>query len=94
MAVAKAGGLSITHTTNPDLAGLKPELPFGQLPYLVHGDYKLGQSNAILRYVARLAGLEGDDAKSYGFNNMLIEEVKMSAVSDSLYIKIGRLLYC
>jgi hypothetical protein len=31
MAVAQAGGLNITHTVSPDMEGLKPELPFGQV---------------------------------------------------------------
>jgi hypothetical protein len=31
MAVAQAGGLKITHTVSPDMEGLKPELPFGQV---------------------------------------------------------------
>jgi glutathione S-transferase len=75
MAIAQAGSVPIKHTDNPDLAGLKPELPFGQLPYLVHGDFKLAQSNAILRYVAKLAKLEGDNEHEYGLSNMYIEEV-------------------
>lgn len=54
---------------------LKPTLPFGQLPYLEDGDVKIAQSNAILRYVARKAGLNADENDSnYGLSEMLIEE--------------------
>jgi hypothetical protein len=31
MVVAKAGGLDIEYETNPDMAALKPILPFGQV---------------------------------------------------------------
>lgn len=57
-----------------DLAAMKPELPFGQAPYIVHGDVKLAQSNAILRYVARIAGLSGDNDAEFALSEMLIEE--------------------
>lgn len=54
---------------------MKPTLPFGQLPLLVDGDIRLAQSNAILRYVADKAGLDGrDDPKYYALSEMLIEE--------------------
>ena len=43
MAVAKAGGINLVQDGAFDLAALKPELPFGQVPYLVHGDVKLAQ---------------------------------------------------
>ena len=76
MAVAQAAGLKVKHTDNPDLAGLKPELPFGQLPYLVDGDVKVAQSLAILRYLARKGGLQGDDDKGFAFSEMLIQEME------------------
>jgi len=40
---------------------LKAESPFGQLPFLDHGDFKLGQSMAIARFAARKADLSGDN---------------------------------
>lgn len=46
-----------------------------QIPYLVDGDVKMAQSNAILRYVSRKAGLEGDSDKAYAMSQMFIEEV-------------------
>ncbi len=43
--VAQAGGLSLVQNLNPDMQALKAGiLPFGQLPYLEHGDIKLVQS--------------------------------------------------
>ncbi len=52
----------------------KTTLPFGQVPYLVHGDIKMSQSMAILRYIARKGGIEGDSDQDYALNEMLIEE--------------------
>lgn len=74
LVVAKAGGIDIVAETNFDLATLKNELPFGQVPYLVHGDVKLAQSNAILRYVAKLAGLQGSTDIAFALSEQLIEE--------------------
>ncbi len=74
-AVAQAGGLQLELVSDFNFPDLKPTLPFGQLPYLVDGDVKIAQSNAILRYVARKAGLNGDDSDDkLGLSEMLIEE--------------------
>ncbi|GIY29509.1 glutathione S-transferase Mu 1 [Caerostris extrusa] len=35
--------------------------PFPNLPYYIEGDIKLTQSNAILRYLARKHGMDGED---------------------------------
>jgi hypothetical protein len=75
MAVGQAGGLHIVHTQDPNLPSLKEHLPFGQLPYLVDGEVKVAQSLAILRYLARKGGLQGDDDKGFAFSEMLIQEV-------------------
>lgn len=45
-----------------DIAPLKPELPFGQVPLYQEGDFKLAQSQAIARYIARTHNLYGKDA--------------------------------
>lgn len=45
-----------------DIAALKPELPFGQVPLYQEGDFKLVQSQAIARYIARTHNLYGKDA--------------------------------
>jgi hypothetical protein len=49
-------------------------LPFGQLPYLEHGELKLAQSNAINRYLARIWKIDGENDKEFGTANMLMEE--------------------
>eukprot|EP00349_Pseudokeronopsis_sp_Brazil_P001448 CAMPEP_0202961636 /NCGR_PEP_ID=MMETSP1396-20130829/5711_1 /ASSEMBLY_ACC=CAM_ASM_000872 /TAXON_ID= /ORGANISM="Pseudokeronopsis sp., Strain Brazil" /LENGTH=197 /DNA_ID=CAMNT_0049681617 /DNA_START=93 /DNA_END=686 /DNA_ORIENTATION=- len=75
LAVAQAGGLDLEFVTNFDFKTMKPTLPFGQLPYLEDGDVKIAQSNAILRYVAKKAGLDAsEDPKWFGMSEMLIEE--------------------
>jgi glutathione S-transferase len=68
--------LNVVHTDDPNLAELKPSLPFGQLPYLVDGDVKVAQSLAIVRYLARKGGLQGDDDKGFAFSEMLIQEME------------------
>lgn len=74
-AVAQAGGLQLELVSDFNFPELKPTLPFGQLPYLVDGDVKIAQSNAILRYVARKADLAGNISDAhYGLSEMLIEE--------------------
>ena len=74
-AVANAGNLKLELVSDFDFPALKPTLPFGQLPYLEDGDVKFAQSNAILRYVAKKAGLDGsDDLAKFALSEMLIEE--------------------
>ena len=53
----------------------KDESPFGQLPYLKHGDLVLGQGGAVSRYCARLAGLYPSDAAAASVCDMYMEEV-------------------
>lgn len=38
----------------------KPKTPFGQLPLLEDGDFKMAQSMAIARYLARKHKLDGE----------------------------------
>ncbi len=57
-----------------DMAELKKTLPFGQVPYLVDGDVKLAQSNAIVRYLAKKGGIQGNNDKDHALSEMLIEE--------------------
>jgi glutathione S-transferase len=49
--------------------------PFGQLPYLKHGDLVLGQGGAINRYCARIAGIYPDDPVEASICDMYIEQV-------------------
>jgi glutathione S-transferase len=55
---------------------LEPSLPFGQLPYLEDGDVKFAQSGAIIRYVAKKGGLDGDNLADFAKSEMLIEEMQ------------------
>ena len=59
---------------NPEWPGLKPQTPFGQLPFLVDGDVKVAQSNAIARYLGRKYGLQGDTDADFALSEILIEE--------------------
>ena len=76
MAVAQAGNIELIQETNPDLPAMKESgvLPFGQLPYLVHGNVKIAQSGAIIRYFAKLSNLDGKTMQEFGVSDMLIEE--------------------
>ena len=37
-----------------ELEAMRPNLPYGQLPSLQHGDLVIAQSHAIARYLARI----------------------------------------
>lgn len=56
------------------MSAIKDQLPFGQLPFMEDGEIKIAQSNAILRYCARKAGLAGDSDSEFALSEMLIEE--------------------
>ena len=49
-------------------------LDFPNLPYLIDGDFKLTQSNAILRYIARKHGLCGRTERQMAIVDMLENE--------------------
>ncbi len=74
-----------------DIATLKAELPFGQVPLYQDGDFKLVQSQAIIRYVARTHNLYGKDAKEAalidqigdGIQDLRTHERNAKDVSDS-----------
>jgi len=48
-------------------------LPFGQLPIIDFDGFQLVQSKAIIRYIARLKGLYGCDAKEGALCDMISE---------------------
>merc|ERR1711934_73280 len=50
-------------------------LTFPGLPYLIDGETRLSQSNAIMRYIAEKHGLHGTDAQSRGLIDMLCEQL-------------------
>lgn len=60
-------------------------LLFFQLPYLVDGDVKLAQSMAILRYLSKKGGLQGDTDAAYAVSEMFIEEVSLKKKCSSFY---------
>jgi len=74
--IAQAGGLPLKQETGFDLGAMKPELPFGQVPCLKQGDALVVQSGAVIRYVARKAGLQGDNDADFGKSEYLIEEMQ------------------
>lgn len=73
-AIAAAGGINLTLKSDFDMATLKTELPFGQVPYLVDGDVKLAQSNAIFRYLSRKGNQQGDTDAAFAASEQLTEE--------------------
>ena len=52
----------------------KPKTVLGQLPILLDGDFEIGQSNAILRHVARKHDLYGRDEKEKTLIDMLNDQ--------------------
>jgi len=76
LAIANAGGIHVSVKSDFDLgdSDFKGKLPFGQCPYLEHGDIKLAQSGAIIRYMAKLGNLSGDSIAKFAKSEMLIEE--------------------
>jgi glutathione S-transferase len=72
MAIAQQGGLDVVHVAPSPIP--YEDLPFGQYPFMIHGDIKIAQSMAIARYVARLANLNGVTEKEYALSEMLMEE--------------------
>tara|TARA_R110002050_G_scaffold294634_1_gene452626 strand:+ start:517 stop:1143 length:627 start_codon:yes stop_codon:yes gene_type:complete len=52
----------------------KPNAPFGQLPYIKDGDVTIAQSGALIRYLSRKGGIQGDSLATYGLAESLVEE--------------------
>jgi glutathione S-transferase len=67
-------GQELIWNRQPDWPADKPNSPFGQLPYLVDGDVKIGQSQAIARYLGRKYGLEGENDAEFAQSEQLLEE--------------------
>lgn len=53
---------------------VKPQTPFGQAPFLVHGNIKIGQTGAITRYISRIGGLQGRTDEDFARSEMLLCE--------------------
>ncbi len=74
--MAQAGGLNLKRKSDFVLSELRNTLPFGQVPYLVDGDIKFSQSLAMVRYLARKGGIQGDSDADYALSEMLLEEAR------------------
>jgi len=61
--------------SDDDMKPLKAsgDLAFGQVPLLRHGNFKLVQSNAIIRYLGRQLGRYGKTAKDRAFIDMVLD---------------------
>lgn len=74
--VAALGGVNLTWDS--DLANTWPapkgQAPFGQLPILKVGDNTFAQSAALVRILAKLGKVQGDDVRSFGISEMITEE--------------------
>lgn len=69
------GGFPLVENKAVHIGEAKPWLPFGQFPYLTHGNVRIAQSGAIMRYVAMKAGLDGrEDDVDFARSQMLLEE--------------------
>jgi len=73
--VASVGGLNFEWNKQPDWPAFKSQTPFGQLPVLKTKDgLTVGQSLAIVRFLARKAKLEGETDAEYALSEQLIQE--------------------
>ena len=73
-ALLQAANMAFEEVNAGDMSHIKAALPFGQVPFMEDGDVKIAQSNAIFRYLARKAGLQGDNDAEFALSEMLIEE--------------------
>ncbi|XP_077107278.1 glutathione S-transferase P 1-like [Ranitomeya variabilis] len=55
---------------------LKKKAVFGQLPRLQHGDFVLYQTNAILRYLGRIYGINGSNSQESALIDMVNDGVE------------------
>ena len=85
--VAAYAGQELVWNKEPDWPGLKPDTPFGQLPFLEDGDVKVAQSAAIGRYLGRKFGLQGETDADFAHSEQLIEEAQ------DIFAAIGKANY-
>lgn len=71
--IAAEGGIKLTRE-EPAWPAFKSETHFGQLPFLKHGDVKVSQSGAIMRYLAKKTNLQGQTDADFVMSEMLTEE--------------------
>ncbi|WKX93326.1 hypothetical protein Q1695_010962 [Nippostrongylus brasiliensis] len=71
-----------------ELAALKPELPFGQVPVLEVDGKKIAQSYAIARYVARQFGYAGKNAFDEALVDSLADQCKDFFIETRPYVLV------
>ena len=72
-----AGNRDLPFSIAAEWASLKPVTPFGQLPLLqVAGLPPIAQTAAIINYVGRTAGTEGQSAADYAWSQMLLADAE------------------
>lgn len=74
LVLAKFGHVDLEWDKAGEWPAIKGKAPFGQLPILIDGEHTYAQSAAIIRIIARRAGLQGGSDHEYALNEMLIEE--------------------
>jgi len=73
--VASVGGVKLVWNHQVKWPEYKPEAPFGQLPVLTGPNgFKMGQSLAIIRFLARKGGLQGSNDHEFAMSEQLIQE--------------------
>jgi glutathione S-transferase len=75
--------------SSPEFQRIKPDLPFGSIPILEVDGRVLAQSNAINRYVGKLAGLYPEDPLQAAFCDETMDAVEDISVkiSPTLFMK-------
>jgi len=75
--IASVGGLSFHWDKTVEWPAFKSETPFGQLPVLKTKDgLTVGQSLAIVRFLARKAKLQGETDAEFAMSEQLIQEAE------------------
>jgi len=86
--IASVGDLSYSWNKGVEWPAFKPNTPFGQLPVLTGPDgFTLGQSLAIVRFLARKANLQGETDAEFARSEELIQE------GEDLYMALAKAHY-
>ncbi|KAI8830462.1 hypothetical protein BC829DRAFT_410653 [Chytridium lagenaria] len=73
---------------NPEWPSAKPDMPFGQMPLLIEyldgkEVFRIAQSHAIERYIARKYGLAGTTLQETAYLESIAESVRMAASTEN-----------
>merc|ERR1711934_332259 len=75
MGVAAVGGVNVKWNKDTNWPAGKADTPFGQLPVLAGpNDFKMGQSLAIARFLARKGQIQGSTDVEFAMSEQLIQE--------------------